>query len=103
MFFELRNAGLIKFSKKVDNLNVQVVFIEEGKTELHIHDFRNLGYQYLKYCGEPYFECQNCGIVTKINEPNKGRKQKYCPGCAVELYTKQTVDCIMKKRNIHPN
>ncbi len=98
MFAELREAGLIKFSKKVDNLNVQVDFIDNGLPTLHIHDFRNLGYQYLKYCGEPYFECENCGITVKINDPNKGRRQKYCSSCAVELYTKQTVDCIMKKR-----
>ena len=48
MFAELRNAGFIRFSKKIDNLNVQVLFMTPGETAIHIQDFRNLGYQYLK-------------------------------------------------------
>lgn len=99
MFAELRNAGFIRFSKKIDNLNVQVLFMTPGETAIHIQDFRNLGYQYLKYYGEPYFDCVNCGITTKIQEPSRGRKQKYCPSCAVELHTKQKVDSVMRHRN----
>ncbi len=98
MFAELRNAGLIRFSKKIDNLNVQVLFIEPGKTAIHIQDFRNLGYQYLKYCGGPYFECVNCGITVKCQEPSRGRRQKYCPSCAVELHTRQKVESVMRHR-----
>jgi len=99
MFAELRSAGFIRFSKKIDNLNVQVLFIEGGETAIHIQDFRNLGYQYLKYYGAPYFECVHCGITTKIQNPAKGRKQKYCPSCAVELHTRQNVDSVMRHRN----
>lgn len=99
MFGELRDAGLIRFSKKIDNLNVQVMFMEAGETALHIQDFRNIGYQYLKYYGEPYFDCVNCGITVKIQEPSKGRRQKYCPSCAVELHTKQKVESVMRRRN----
>ena len=99
MFSELREAGLIRFSRKIDNLNVQVLFIESGEAAIHIQDFRNLGYQYLKYYGAPYFECVHCGITTKIQEPSKGRKQKYCTSCAVELHTRQKVDSVMRHRN----
>lgn len=99
MFAELRDAGLIKFSKKIDNLNVQVLFIEPGETAIHIQDFRNLGYQYLKHYGEPYFDCVNCGLTVKIQEPTRGRRQKYCPSCAIELHTKQKVDSVMRRRN----
>lgn len=99
MFAELRNAGMIRFSKKIDNLNVQVAFSDiNGDVVWNIQDFRNLGYQYLKYYGAPYFECSNCGITTKIQKPSKGRRQKYCPGCAVELHTKQKVDSVMRRR-----
>lgn len=99
MFAELKAAGMIRFSKKIDNINVQVVFGEDGgDTAISIQDFRNVGYQYLKYYGEPYFECCNCGIVTKIHNPSKGRKQKYCPNCAIELQTKQIVDSVMRQR-----
>lgn len=99
MFGELRDAGFIRFSKKIDNLNVQVLFMEDGETAIHIQDFRNIGYQYLKHYGEPYFDCVNCGITVKIQEPAKGRRQKYCPSCAVELHTKQKVESVMRRRN----
>lgn len=103
MFAELREAGFIKFSKKIDNLNVQVLFMEPGETALHIQDFRNIGYQYLKHYGAPYFKCVNCGITVKIQEPARGRRQKYCPSCAIELHTKQKVDSVMRKRNALKN
>lgn len=103
MFAQLRDAGFIRFSKKIDNLNVQVIFMEPGETAIHIQDFRNLGYQYLKYYGGPYFECENCGITTKIQEPNKGRHQKYCPACAIEVMTKQQVNAVMRRRKAAQN
>lgn len=98
MFAELRGAGLIRFSKKIDNLNVQVLFMAPGETAIHIQDYRNLGYQYLKYYGGPYFECVNCGITVKIQSPGRGRRQKYCPNCALELHTRQKVESAMRRR-----
>ena len=98
MYTSLRDAGLIQFSKKIDNTNVRVCFIEDGEIAITITDLRNLGYQYLMYCGEPYFECSNCGITVKISEPTKGRKQKYCKECAVEISTQQRVNSIMRRR-----
>lgn len=99
MFAELKNAGLVRFSRKIDNLNVKAAFIEDGDSALHIQDFRNLGYQYLKYYGAPYFECENCGITVKIQLPSRGRRQKYCPSCAVEVKTRQNVNAVMRRRN----
>lgn len=99
MFAELKEAGIVRFSRKIDNLNVRVVFMEDGDTALHIQDFRNLGYQYLKYYGAPYFECENCGLTVKIQEPARGRRQKYCPSCAVEVKTRQNVNAVMRHRN----
>lgn len=98
MYRTLRDGGLIRFSKKIDNTNVRVCFIRDGKTALKITDFRNLGYQYLKYCGEPFTVCQYCGITTKISSPDKGRKQKYCRSCAVEVAMKQRVNSVMRRR-----
>ena len=101
LFAQLRDHGLIRFSKMIDNLNVQVTFIEDdGETALYIHDFRNLGYQYLQYCGEPYFTCVNCGLTVKEQTPSKGRRQKYCPHCAVEIHTKQKVESVMRSRRL---
>lgn len=98
MYATLRDTGLIQFSKKVDNTNVRVCFAEDGDVAMTITDLRNLGYQYLKYHGEPYFECTNCGLTVKIDEPTKGRKQKYCKECAVEIKTKQNVNAVMRHR-----
>ena len=77
MYYNLNENGMVQFSKKVDNTNVRVCFISPGDTAMVVTDFRNLGYQYLRHHGEPYFECQNCGITVK-SENTTGRKQKYC-------------------------
>ena len=55
LFRELSNMGYIKFSRQVDNLNVQVLFMDDEPPVLLIHNFDNLGYQYLKYHGDPYY------------------------------------------------
>ncbi len=100
MYSALQKLGMVEFSKRVDNTNPRVAFMEDGDVVLKITDFRNLGYQYLKYHGEPYFECQNCGIVTKRenNGRGRGRPQKYCRECATEVSMKQRVDWAMRMR-----
>lgn len=101
MYWSLRACGMVQFSKKVDNTNVRVCFVEDGEIVLHITDFRNLGYQYLKYHGEPYFECKNCGITTKYDNPNNKNsyaKQKYCRPCAAEINIQQIVNSVMRQR-----
>jgi len=96
---QLRDADMIRFSKQIDNLSVQVLFVdEESEPVLRVTDFRNLGYQYLKYHGEPYFECQNCSIVDKIKDPIYNKNQKYCTSCAMEVHIKQTVNSVMRQR-----
>lgn len=101
MYYNLKAVNLIQFSRRVDNTNVRVLFIEDGNVVLRITDFRNLGYQYLKYLGEPYFECSNCGITTKVDGAQfgkRGPRQKYCKECAVEIATQQRVNCVMRMR-----
>lgn len=99
MYYDLNQNGMIQFSKKIDNTSVRVLFAEDGETAMRVTDFRNLGYQYLRYHGEPYFECCNCGITTKYANPDKGRRQKYCSACAVEVATQQSVNSIMRMRS----
>lgn len=94
MFGQLKDARLIRFSKQIDNLSVQVQFVEDGEPALRVTDFRNLGYQYMKYHGEPYFECANCGITGKINS----NRQKYCSQCYAEIHMKQRINSVMKQR-----
>lgn len=99
MFGQLKDAGMIRFSKQIDNLSVQVLFAEEGEAAVRITDFRNLGYQYMKYHGEPYFECAHCGLTDKIRSATQRRPQKYCAQCAVEIRTRQNVNSVMRLRN----
>lgn len=89
MLNDLRGAGLIRFSRKVDNVNINVSCIDkEGEAEMVITDYRNLGYQYLMRCGEPYFECAECGIMVR----RANNAQKYCKGCALEVNIQKTME-----------
>lgn len=100
MFSSLRDAGLIRFSKKIDNLNVQVLFIEDGAEAMCVQDFRNIGHQYMHYYDKNgYFECANCGITEKVTaSPKGGAPRKYCKSCAAEVKTRQIVNSVMRGR-----
>lgn len=104
MYHSLNKSGMIQFSKKVDNTSVRVCFVEDGEIAITVTDFRNLGYQYLKYHGEPYMECENCGLVVKMNSVGKdgnirpGRSQKYCKDCAAQIKIQQSVNSVMRRR-----
>ena len=104
MYSSLEHQGLIQFSRIVNNTSVRVCFVDnEGDAEIKITDTRNIGYQYLKYMGEPYFECTNCGIVTKIKSPGVGAKQKYCKDCAISIAIQQSVNSVMRGRALSKN
>lgn len=96
LYHILYESGMIQFSKRVDNTNVRICFITPGETVIAVTDFRNLGYQYLKYHGQPYFECENCGVTVK-RENKLGRKQKYCKECAAKIHIQQSVNTVMKQ------
>lgn len=89
---ELRDAGLIEFAHKVDNINVRVLFIDDKSgIELEITDLRELGYQYLRYIGEDFIECQECGVLVRKTCINK----KYCKDCAgYQPIIKKKVQCV---------
>lgn len=67
IYTQLRDACMIRFSRKIDNLSVQVLFVDNSDTAIHITDFRSLGYQYEMYKGGAYFKCANCGVTVKKN------------------------------------
>lgn len=105
LYNQLNELGLIRFSKKVDNLNVQVQFVQDGPVVMTVDDFRNLGYQYLMYHGEAYYKCQNCGLTCKRNTTPigntavRGGVKKYCDECAASIHMKQIVNSVMRKRS----
>ena len=100
LFAMLRDDRMIQFSRKVDNTSVRVMFVnDDSPVALRITDYRNLGYQYLKYRGEAYYACENCGLICKCRTGDpRGRPQKYCPECAAKIRVKQNVESVMRGR-----
>lgn len=83
---DLKELGLISFSKKVDNINIRVECICNDEPAVKITDFRNLGNQYMMRAGHKYMVCQSCGLVV----PLTGNRQKYCKQCAAEENRRKT-------------
>lgn len=97
-FNKLRELGLIEFAKKVDNLNIQVLFVDDDSDDvLFVSDFRELGNEYRLYKGERYIRCSDCGILVK----NTNGKRKYCKECAAKVNKQQRREryYLSKKQN----
>ena len=89
---DLYQMGLISFAKRIDNLSIKVDFIDNSDKTLFISDFRELGYEYLKYCGKNYIRCKCCGILTK---GNKAHTKTLCTDCAkYEPITQKKIECV---------
>lgn len=72
-------SGLLDLPLRGDILNYRITFMDNhGDEEIFVSDFRNLGYEYLLYCGENYIRCAECGILT--HGTDNGDK-KYCSKC----------------------
>lgn len=77
---QLNSLSLLEFPKKNDNLSSRVTYIDdESEKVLFISDFRELGYEYLKYKGENFIRCHECGTLIRNN---KAGTKKYCHQCA---------------------
>lgn len=87
--YDLLERGLLSYSKRVNNTNLQMLCLDpEGEPALWVSDYRNLGYQFLRWQGEAFLACGNCGIVARRKAPN----QKYCPECAAEANRRKTLE-----------
>lgn len=75
---KLHQLSLLEFPKRIDNLSCRVTYInDDSKKKLFISDFREIGYEYLKYIGGIYERCKECGRLFKVNKHHI----KYCPSC----------------------
>lgn len=76
---EIEKTGLISFSNKNDNLNLRVNFTDmHGEDIMKIHDFRELGYEYLRHIGSGTFiRCSECGRLVR----RTGKNTHYCSDC----------------------
>lgn len=97
---DLFDMDLLELPMRNDNTSIRVTFIDtDSPEELFISDFRELGYEYLKYKGENFIRCAECGILTR---GNKNGTKRYCKDCAA--YTPQetkTVVCVDCGKSFH--
>jgi len=89
----LVDDGLIELAKRIDNLNMRVLFIEEGEEVCKIDDFRDLGLTLQMLDGDTTLRrCKKCGKIFKTNL----RKTKtLCDDCGT--YTAKppkTIVCV---------
>lgn len=102
LFRYLHEIGFLEFAKRVDNTSTRICFLDGDKDDdgvvFEVTDFRNLGYQYLMYKGEPFYRCENCGLVTKIDAKKKSNRLKFCKECAIKIAVRQRVNSVMKQR-----
>ena len=82
LIHNIYKKGVIAFSKRVDNTNIRVVCLNyDSDPCIQIYDYRNLGNQYLRYLGEPFVECESCGLIVR----KFSNRMKYCPSCAKKI------------------
>ena len=97
MLNDLYSLGLIGYSNLVDNINVNVKFVDnDSEPILYISDFRNLGYQYLRYIGQGTFtKCKSCGLIMR----KSSNRLKYCADCAADIDRMKSVERWRKAAN----
>ena len=76
-------------------MSCRITYInDDSEKVLFISDFRELGYEYLKYKGENFIRCRECGVLIRNN---KAGTKKYCSKCSgyipQEVKTVVCIDC----------
>ena len=92
MIGNLVDKGLFRLSNRIDNTNIQVLFIdEEGSPVLTLDDMDNLGLQYERFIfGEKdYPKCIICGKIFRRKGPKNVRPKVYCKECFEETVRKR--------------
>lgn len=87
---DLESMGLISFSNKNDNLNLQINFVDmDENSVIQINDFRELGYEYLNYIGKGKFiRCKCCNKLVKCKNKHD-YSRKYCTECSKIVFNEQ--------------
>ena len=94
---DLYSLGLIKYSKNISKLNVSVNFIDnDSDVALTVTQLRDLGKEYLMFCGEDYIRCEKCGVPIK---KSRNGRIKYCNECGVFINREKTKDRMKTLRN----
>lgn len=95
MVNDLIALGVIENSYSNTKGSKRVCFASDSdEVVLTITDFRNYVYEYLKWCGEEYIECDSCSILTSLTSNNK----KYCQPCWKEKQKEWQRESMRKLR-----
>jgi len=101
---DLKTLGLLKYNRRVDNLDVRVLYADDdgaatgNHVALEIYDMRNLGYQLMRYQGGAFLECKSCGIIA----PRKSPRQMFCVECSKLENAKRALTFYRKSMGISP-
>ena len=89
MVNDLWQAGYIKYSKIVDNVNINVLIVDDDSETMYVvREMADLGNQYLLASGDNYFACPCCGAVVK----RMSGAQKYCKSCAKDVHRERSLN-----------
>lgn len=93
-FNKLREMGLIEYAKKVNNLNIQILYVDDDSKKIFlVSDFRKLGNEWRLHKGERYIRCSDCGILVK----RTNNRIKYCKNCGkIANVSKQKIRDLKK-------
>lgn len=88
---DFKEDGCVSYAKSPMNMSIHVDFIDEDSEPVFVvKDLRELGFRWLKFKGQKYVECQDCGSLFKPTAMNAC----YCKNCRgyIPLKTK-LVEC----------
>lgn len=101
LYRALEESGFVHFPKKIDSTSMRIDGVKDGCAAMKVYMLKNLGYQIMARYGGPYYECENCGVITKAKNDGSGRPPKYCNTCAIKIHTMQKVSSAISNRNIY--
>ena len=90
IIYNLLHNGLIKNTKKVDDVKIGVELADiSEEVVLEVGKMSSLGNQFMVYVKPGYKLCECCDKLIKIKSKHDG-SSKYCAKCAEEIETEKT-------------
>jgi hypothetical protein len=97
LIHDLYGLGLVTLNKNIGKPNIDVNFInDDSDVVLTITQLKDLGKEYLLYCGEDYIRCERCNVAIK---KSKNGKLRYCKECAVIVDKEKARQRMINIRN----
>ena len=96
IIYNLLHSGLIKNTKKVDDVKIGVDIADVSEEIVfEISNINNLGNQFMAFIKDDYKLCECCGKLIKITN----NRQKYCKKCYEKINCEMTNNRQKANRN----